>query len=118
MRETRLRRLVDRYAFDLDGFGHRLEKLIPLPHWLGHNLCLAADVTVGWGPDAADWKEQRTRFLRWFYRWFWNGRCPTCRGEGEVEIWRKGDPSDVFHTEVCEGCQGSRRMTQELAASV
>jgi len=109
-----LRGLVGRYAFTLDGYGHRLH----LPEPLSHNVCLAADVTVGWGPGCEDWERQRTRFLRWFYRWFWNGACPSCGGRGQIEIWRSGDPSDDFHTETCYGCDGSGRMDEEIVAAI
>lgn len=112
--EMRLRSLVGRHAFQVDSLGHRL----PLPKRLSHNLCLAADVTVGWGPDASDWPEAKTPFLRWFYQWFWNGNCPTCGGQGEIQIWRQGDPTDDFHPETCPGCAGTGLMSPTLAEAI
>lgn len=112
--QARLRDLVARHAFAIDGLGHRL----PLPKRLSHNLCLAADVTVGWGPDASDWESARTPFLRWFYRWFWDESCPTCGGKGEIRIWRRGDPTNDFHPETCPGCEGRGQMSAEIVALV
>jgi hypothetical protein len=111
--ERSLRGLVGDYAFDVDSLGHRLH----LPERLSHNVCLAADVTVGWGPDASDWETAKTPFLRWFYRWYWDGRCPTCAGEKTIQIWRKGDATSDFHEETCPGCQGSGQMAADLATA-
>lgn len=112
--QAHLRNLIARHAFEVDRLGHRL----PLPRRLGHNLCLAADITVGWGPDASDWSESQTPFLRWFYRWFWNGHCPTCGGKGQIQIWRRGDPTEGFHTEDCPGCAGTGQMSETLTVAI
>lgn len=104
--QRRLRRAVGRYAFTIDGAAHRLH----LPNPLMHNLCLAADITVGWGPSATDWEKQKTAFLSAFYRWFWQGRCPECGGDGKfawMEI-RREDGSYRRETDVtCFACNGS-----------
>lgn len=112
--EARLRDLVARHAFHVDSLGHRL----PLPKRLSHNLCLAADITVGWGPDTTDWKSARTPFLRWFYNWFWAGNCPSCNGKGVIRVWHRGDPTDDFHQEPCSSCEATGRMSSTLASAV
>lgn len=106
--EEKLRDAVGRHAFSVDTFVHRLP--VTLPGKLGHNICLAADVTVGWGPSAADWPEQQTPFLRTFYRWFWQGRCPDCGGAGRL-AWSETRQEDGSYLRVesplCHGCSGS-----------
>lgn len=34
-------------------------------------ICLAYDITFGWGPEAGDWDEQANAALRAFHHW-WN----------------------------------------------
>jgi hypothetical protein len=104
--ENWLRGKVGRYAFDVDSLGHRFH----LPEKIMHNLCLAADVTVGWGPNASDWDSQKTPFLKGFYRWFWEGRCPDCGGSGEIkwmEVRQEDGTYQRSENVPCFCCEGS-----------
>lgn len=69
-----MRGFIGRHAFAIDSLLHRL-------HIAPSVCCLMADVTVGWGPDCLGFKDS-PRIVRWFFRWFWNGRCYRCWGEG------------------------------------
>lgn len=46
-------------------WGRRQQLTLSEP--LTRELCLAADVTYGWGPDASDWDEEKTPFLEAVY---------------------------------------------------
>lgn len=101
---TSRQRIAARLIESLDHLGHRFN--------VSHtNICLAMDITLGWGPIAADWNGGRTRFLRWFYRWYWNGECPDCH-DGIIP-WievRQEDGSYKRFTDVtCERCHGTGR---------
>lgn len=106
MPQSLLRKLVGRYAFTADSCLHRLpfvERIPPLRN-LQETVCLAADITVGWGPAAADWETAKTPALIRFYRWFWQGLCPDCGGNGTLE-----QVHPVEMTVECFGCEGAGR---------
>ena len=46
----------------------RLDELSHRTRYGADWLCLAADVTYGWGPDAEDWERSANRFHRWLNR--------------------------------------------------
>jgi len=99
-----IRDSLSAYAFTLDGWSHKRPIKWLLPQRVHHFVCLAADVTVGWGPDAADWERNAARHpeLVWFYGWYWNGRCDFCGGTGEIH-WLH--PNDQI--KPCGKCMGS-----------
>lgn len=93
-----IRRFIAKHIWAVDNLFHKFG----FPR---HNICLAADVTVGWGPGCPDWKENETSFLKWFYKWYWNGMCAVCWGQGYIEYLHP-----VEEIIPCEECNGTGRL--------
>lgn len=99
-------------SYELDALGHQLQ----LPEPLQHELCLAADMTTGWGPSCPDWESNKTPFLSWFWDWLWQGSCPTCHGQGRLPWieYRQADGSyQREESPICFQCEGSGRQERQ-----
>lgn len=60
------RQSIAGFIVRLDDWGHEIKDARS-----DNELCLAADVVHGWGPDAADWETAKTPALEALHKLLW-----------------------------------------------
>lgn len=99
-----LRRLVTRLLYALFDEGAWWYRFTVRPYW----LWAMYETTMGWGPNAYDWPGKHPNLTKRFHRWYWQGRCHECGGEGILHhVWVRGIPKDESLDMVCWTCAGS-----------